>query len=143
MLEKERLVKIIETERAIVGLRDDGIYHVYYKPNTEITVELQAEMHEVFKEITSGKPGYFIFEAGEYVSVTSEARVNAVKTEDDSFTCATVVYVNSLAYKLIAEFYYKFNKPKQPYKVASDFNKGILWLLNLRKEVEEREIQLH
>ena len=137
MLEKERLLETIETEKAIVGLRDDGIYHVYYKANTEITVELQTEMHKVFEEITGGKPGYFIFQAGEYVSVTSEARVNAVKTEDNSYTCATVVYVNNLAYRLVAEFYYKFNKPKQPYKVASDFNKGIQWLLDLRKKMEK------
>lgn len=137
-MQKEKLVNTIETDKAIVGLREDGIYHVYYKPNTEITVELQAEMHKIFRELTGGKKGYFIFQAGEYVSVTSEARINAVKTEEDSYTCATVVYVNNLAYKLIAEFYYKFNKPKQPYKVSSDFNKGIQWLLDLRKEVEEK-----
>jgi len=104
MLQKEKLIKFIETDKAIVGLREDGIYHVYYKPNTEITVELQEEMHKIFGEITGEKNGYFIFQAGEYVSVTSEARINAIKSEENSYTFAKVVYVSNLAPKLIDNF---------------------------------------
>lgn len=99
-----------------------------------ITVNFQEKIYQVFHEITGGKKSPFIFEAAEYCTVTKEARVNAVATEDRTPTSATVVCVNNLAYRLIAEFYYKFNKPKQPYKVSADFEEGIQWLLNLKAE---------
>ena len=131
MKQIDQIVRQIETEEAIVALRKDGIVHVYYKRGTVINVELQTSIYKIFHEITGGVRTPFIFEAGEYCSVTKEARANAIATEDITPTSATVVYVHNLAYRMIAEFYYKFNKPKQPYKVCTTFEEGIEWLLSL------------
>jgi hypothetical protein len=135
MKEQDQLVKQLETGEAIVGLRKDGIVHVYYKAGTEITVTLQIKMLAIFNEITGGKRSLFIFQAAEYCTVNKEARENAVAMENSTPTKATVVYVTTLAHRIIAEFYYKFNKPSQPYKVVSDFSAGIKWLLEVDKQV--------
>jgi len=128
MHHKEELTRVIETGNYIVGLRADGIVHVYYKDNTEINVALQMELLEVFNELTGKKKSLFIFEAGHYCSVTKEARENAIIMEPLTPTLASVVFVQNIGYRLIAEFYYKVNKPIQPYKVVSKFEDGIKWL---------------
>jgi hypothetical protein len=138
MKEQERIVAKIENDFAIAGKRDDGIIHVYFKPHTEITVTVQEIMLVVYNELTGGRKMPFIFQAGEYCTINKEARENANKLEPLSPTKASVVYVNTLAHKLIAEFYYKFNKPVQPYKVVWEFSEGIRWLLEVDKEIDAR-----
>ena len=70
--------------------------------------------------------------AAENVNITKEARDNAVKIEDQSSLGASAVIVNNLAYKLIANFYMRFNKPKRPFKTFSNEKDAIEWLLTLK-----------
>jgi hypothetical protein len=142
MKEQEQLVRKIENDFAIVGLRNDGIVHVYFKPHTQLTVTVQEILLVVYNEITGGEKKPFIFQAAEYCTVSKEARENAGKIEHLSPAKCSVVYVTTLAHKLIAEFYYKFNKPQQPYKVVSEFPEGIRWLLEVNKEIDARNAQL-
>lgn len=137
MTQADQLIQKIELPESIIGLRKDGILHMYYKPHMEITPEYQLRQLAVMLEITKGKKHPAIYEAGEYVTVGSEAREHAIKIESETPTLCKVVFVKTLAHKIIAEFYYKFNKPKQPYKVFSDFNEGIKWLHETKKEIEE------
>ncbi|HTF02953.1 MAG TPA: hypothetical protein VK826_02975 [Bacteroidia bacterium] len=137
MKDPDQVDRQIETGEAIVAMRKDGIVHVYYKAGTEITVTLQIKMLAIFKEMTGGKKSPFIYQAAEYCTVNREARENALAIENSSPTKATVVYVTTLAHRIIAEFYYKVNKPQQPYKVVSDFQAGIKWLLEMDKEIDE------
>lgn len=127
----EEFVRQIEQDSVIIGLRYDGIVHVNFLPNTEITVELQTELLRLYNDITMGKKSYFIFEGGEFVSVTKAARENAVKIEDQSPTLASAIMVKNLGQKIIADFYYKVNRPKQPYKVFWNFDNAIEWLKSL------------
>jgi hypothetical protein len=138
MKEQDQIIRKIENDFAIVGLRKDGIVHVYFKPHTELTVTVQEVLLVIYNEICEGRKRPFIFQAGEYCTVTKEARDNTANLEPISPTKASVVYVNTLAHRLIAEFYYKFNKPLQPYKVVSEFQDGISWLLEVDKEIDER-----
>jgi hypothetical protein len=131
-------LKVIENEYSIVRLRHDGIIHVYYNPGTEITPEVQIVMLEVFMELTGGAKSLFIYEAGEGTTVTKEGREDAIRMESNTPSKATVVYVKNLAHKIIAEFYYKFNKPLQPYKVVTDFDEGIAWLKKVNSEINDR-----
>lgn len=131
MNEQDKFVKRIDHEQLIVALRQDGIVHVAFLPNTEITVELQSVMIDLYNQLTLGKKHYFIFEGGEFVSITREARENAIVMEDSTPTIASAIIVKNLGQKIIADFYYKVNRPKQPYKVFWSFEKGIEWLKSL------------
>ena len=135
MKQTDQLVHTIELAESIIGLRKDGIIHFYYKPHTEITMAYQDRQLEAILEIAGGKKRPAIYEAAEYVTVGREAREHAIELEKITPTLCIVVYVESLAHKIIAEFYYKFNKPKQPYRVFSDFDAGIEWLLQKAKEL--------
>lgn len=139
MHQQDQIAQKFETGEAIVAKRKDGIVHVYYKPHTEITVTIQEKLHIILVEITGGEKSPVIFEAAEYCTVNKEARAHAIEMESRSPTKATVVYVTTLAHRIIAEFYYKFNKPLQPYKVVSNFQEGIDWLHKVGKEMAETQ----
>jgi hypothetical protein len=125
-------MKRLENDQVIVTLRGDGIVHVSFLPNTEITVEFQQVLLNMYNEVTGGKKSLFIFDGGEFVSITKDARENAVAIEETTPTKASAIVVKNLAQKIIADFYYKVNRPKQPYKVFWQFDKAIEWLLAIR-----------
>lgn len=135
MLQQERIIKKVETAQYIIGVRDDGIIHVFYKEHAELDVKLQLEMLDVYIELCENKPYPFIFGAEEYITVTKEARDNALSLEDKSPLAVSAILVKNLAHKLIADFYLKFNKPRRPYKVFKNFEEGIDWLLKTFKDV--------
>jgi hypothetical protein len=125
------VIREIDHENLTVRLLNNQYVHVILKPHTEITVELQVEMVALYREVTNGKKMPFLFEGGEFVSITKEARENAIKMEDDTPTLASAILVKNLAQKIVADFYYKINKPKQPYKVFWSKEKAILWIEQL------------
>ncbi len=132
MVLSKHALEFINHEKVTVSKRSDLIIHVSFKPNTEITVEFQDELVAMYNQITGGKKSLFIFEGGEFVSITKEARENAITIEDNTPTRASAIVVRNLAQKIVADFYYKINKPKQPFKVFWSFEKGIIWLQSLK-----------
>ncbi len=128
MTESVEIVKEIDTPKIYLALRKDGIGYVYFKDHTELNIELQMELLKWYDELNDKNLLPFIIEAGEGVSITKEARDNAILIEDISAIKASAVVVNNLAYKMIANFYLNFNKPKRPYKVFSKREEAIAWL---------------
>lgn len=129
MKQSERIVKQVEDPEFIIGLRDDGLMHMYYKSGTVIDVNIQNRVRDAAFSLSGNKKMPCLFEAGEYVTLTKEARANAIDSEESFPACASAVIVQHLAYKMIADFYYKINKPKQPFKVFRNIEEAIEWLI--------------
>lgn len=128
MKQSERIIKKIEDPEFIIGLRDDGLMHMYYKSGSVIDVNIQNRVRDAAFSLSGNKKMPCLFEAGEYVTLTKEARANAIDSEDNFPALASAVIVQNLAYKMIADFYYKINKPKQPFKVFRNIEDAITWL---------------
>lgn len=128
MTESIEIVKEIDTPKVYLALRKDGIGYLFLKDNTELNIELQTELLKLYDELNNKKLTPFIFEAGEGVTITKEARDNATLIEDISALKASAVVVDNLAYRMIANFYMTFNKPKRPYKVFGKREDAIAWL---------------
>jgi hypothetical protein len=126
--EPDQLLTRVEMDEAIVGIRKDGIVHVFYKPGTIITVPLQQKMLRIFIELTNGEDKPFIWEGGMNVRVTKEARLYAAVMEKEAPCEATVVVVKNWYQRIIAEFYYRIHKPGMIYLVTKNFPNGIRWL---------------
>jgi len=126
-----RTISEIIIEEAVISLKSDGIIYVYINSNVEINLELQMRMYGLYHQITGGKLTPFLFKAGEAVSVTKEARDNALKIEETSPCKAMGVIANNIAYRLIANFYLKVNKPKRPYRIFSNEQEAVEWLKTL------------
>lgn len=96
--------KVGETSITTMKLRSDGIVHVHMKDNIVFDVTEQLEHLHACVEFVNGVNHPFMFTAGDYVSVTKEARENAKSLEAISPMYAIAIVVDNLAYKLIAEF---------------------------------------
>ncbi|NUM51861.1 MAG: hypothetical protein HUU48_12185 [Flavobacteriales bacterium] len=127
-------IKKIETDLFITSINKSGIGQMHFKDNITVDVEEQMEHLNVLKKITDNKPTPFVVTAGEGVTITKEARDNALVIEPLSPICATAVVVQNLAYRIIAEFYIKVQKPKQPYKVFTDKEKAFEWCKQFVKQ---------
>ncbi len=119
---------ITEIEEAVITERKDGIVHVHFKEGTEITVKLQGKLLDIYNDICGDEHKPFLFTASEYVTIGKEARDNSIIMEAMYPGSASAVIANSIAYRLIANFYLTVNKPKSAYRVFGDEGKAIEWL---------------
>ncbi len=122
------VVKEIDSIEVNIRLKTNNIVYVFIKDNCTIDVDLQTKLLESYDQITEGKLMPFIFFAGDNVTLTKEARDNAILIEHQSMVAATAVVITNLAYKIMANFYMQFNKPKRPYKIFSNELDAIDWL---------------
>lgn len=126
-----KIIRQIELTEATLSLREDGIVLVFYNDNTVIDIPVQLKMADAFNQIANGIPSLFIFTAGEGVTITKEARDNALKLEDSTPIKASAVVADNLAYRIIANFFLKVQKPKGKYRVVANLEDAIKWLKSL------------
>jgi len=124
----DQLLTTVEINDAIVGIRKDGIIHVYYKSGITLDVKLQNKLKLIFEELAKGEKKKYIYEAGKNVRITREARLNATSTEMQEMVLSAAVLAKSWYQRVVANFYYKLTSQGTVYKVVSSFNEGIEWL---------------
>jgi hypothetical protein len=78
-----------------------------------------------------------MFDAMDNVTITKEARENAIKLEEKSPSYASAAIANSLPYRLIANFYLKFNKPGIPFRLFRKEEEALEWLAEQKKNYLE------
>lgn len=107
---------------------NDDIIHVLYLDHAEITVETKKEMHQIYLKVAQEKKYPFLFSAAGSIWFTREAREFASQIEPLQPFLAVAMFAPTLGYRLMAEFYAKFNKPAIPYKVFKEKEEAIHWL---------------
>lgn len=127
LLNHDHYITQVDTEEIIVSLRKDGIIHVYIKPNIHIDIDVQKRMLAAYWKVTDVRRP-FVFEVGEFTSISKEARQNATKIEEDAPVAATAIVVTNLGHRIIADYYYKFNRPKRPIKIFKNSESAVEWL---------------
>ncbi len=128
MKQIDHLLTTVETHEAIVGIRKDGIIHVYYKSGITLDLKLQKKLQQIFDELSKGEKKKYIYEAGKNIRLTREARLHGLTEDSKSRVLSAVVVARSWYQKIIANFYYKLTSQGTVYKVVNDFNEGIEWL---------------
>jgi hypothetical protein len=118
---------VIETSVSIITLHENGVGQMHFKDGIILDIPGQLEHLDALNKLTDRQKTPFVVTAGKHVNITPEARDNAIVIEDISPVCATAVIVQNLAYRLIADFYLKINKPKTPYKVFTDKETAFEW----------------
>jgi hypothetical protein len=126
------IVKEIDSKEANIALKSNGIVYVLFKDHCVLDVDLQFRLLDSYNEITQAKLTPFIFLAAENVTITKEARDNATSLESISPLGASAAIVTNLAYKLIANFYMRLNKPKRPFKTFSSEEDAVDWLKSIK-----------
>lgn len=126
---KSIVIRSIRLDEALIELIDDDYVQVVFLDDCVLDLDLQHRLLENYIIICEGKKYPFLFAAMENVTITKEARDNAVNLEAKSPATKTAVIAHTLPYRMIANFYLKFNKPKNPYKVFSKKDEAVKWLL--------------
>jgi hypothetical protein len=117
----------IQTSTSVISLGSDRILRVIFKTNAVITPKTLKADHKIYTRLANGGKHPFLFDAGHNAVYTSEARDFAHKLSSESMTAVAVI-VRNLAHRLIAEFYYRINKPTVPYKVFGSIEDAVDWL---------------
>ncbi len=120
--------KIVELEEVTIRSRIDGIIQVTFKEGIELNVDLQERMMVVYLQLCGNSKRPFLFNAFNDIDITREARDHSAVLEKIYPGSATAVIADTVAYKLIANFYLKFNKPRTPYKVFNNIVSAEVWL---------------
>ncbi|MES2837078.1 MAG: hypothetical protein V4667_06125 [Bacteroidota bacterium] len=128
MVEQLAILKQIDLPEALIALRNDDIIEVIFKDDVVLDIALQNKLLKSYLEICDNKQMCFIFKAMDNVTITKEARDNATNLEDASPLKASALITDSLAYKLIGQFYLKVNKPKRPFNIFKTELDAIEWL---------------
>jgi hypothetical protein len=130
---------VIELPEAVIRERHDGIIQVTFKEGITLDLDLQIRLHEKYSEICKGKRLPFLYNAMDHVTVTKEAKEYAIKIEDTTPVKASAILVNNLAYKLIAEFYQRINKPRKPYKIFRKQEDAVQWLKQFLTDLPHKD----
>lgn len=120
----------MENDSVEVTLRDDGIVHVRFMNNAVVDIKLQEKLHVMYESLCGKKKHPFLFSAVKNVAVTKEARKNAQKLEAVSPISKTAILAQNTLQRMIAQFYYRFNRPQLPFRIFKKEEEAVKWLLS-------------
>jgi hypothetical protein len=135
------IVRTIRLSFAEISVDNSGIIRVNYFSGAIVDVPQKKELFKAYNEITKEQKSLFIFRAQSHVNFTKEAKEYSIRIEPLQPFMAIAVVADNLAYQLLADFYFKFYKPKVAYKVVKSEDRAVEWLLEYRKNFKEGEIQ--
>ena len=121
-------MKTVELKNSIVSLAEDGIMHIHIKGGSEIELEDAVLIVEALGKLGGGKKYPVFIDCGEFSSVDKEARVFSTSPESNIYTLADAIAYDTLAHKLIGNFYIKYNKPSVPTQIFPSKEEAIKWL---------------
>ncbi len=122
-------VELILLPNMNILLDKQGIVRVTYLGGSVIDLEDKQQEKEAVWKITKGVKHPFLFSFESMVTVTKEAKEYSIAVEMEQPFLAIAILVDNFAYRLLADFYFRFYKPKVNYKVFKDEIKAVEWLL--------------
>ncbi len=120
--------KKINTLKFEVTLLDDGIVENYIKSGNVIEMEDLEELKKISAELAGHKPYVILVTSGELASFSKEARELSASKTFITNAKAKAIIVDSIAKKIIGNFYLKVNKPYLQTKLFSEREKALQWL---------------
>lgn len=111
-----------------IQLGDDGVLIMYCDDDVVYEESQIREIVDATGILTGGKKYPQITIAGKYTSITREARDFIATDESVKYNSAEAYIIQSLAQRILANFYLKFSVPKVPTKVFTDRGKAEEWI---------------
>jgi len=121
----------IELDRSVLTRYSPNILHVKYKPGEdELDVAFAKKQVESVKKICQGAPHHIIVDFTDtHISFSPDARAYFAENEDhNELRLSQSIIINSLAHKLVANFYMRFNKPKSPTVIVNNLEQALSWI---------------
>jgi hypothetical protein len=104
---------------------------VTFLENSQVTLKDQQELAAIYIDLTDNTPMPFLYDAEHGVDITKEAREYGARMAGLLPVSSIAIIVRSVAYKLLADFYFKFHKPQMPYKVFKSEEAAMEWMISI------------
>lgn len=109
-----------------------GIVEIYMHPTTfEVNKEQLMLLTDALGEIAGTTKMPIYIQAADFMGLSKEAGVYSALPESNRFTKASAVLIESLAAKLLLNFYLQINKPPVPTKGFNTKEAAFKWLLSI------------
>lgn len=120
-------LKCFENEAMYACLRSDGIVHMFIKDHTHITQKIQNQLLDAYDQLTQVPRG-FIFEAGEFVSISNQSRPDRDQLKPHTPIRAVAIIVKDLGQRILVDYYLRTSAPQNPYKLVRNMDEAVKWL---------------
>lgn len=124
------IIKSVSTKIADNLLRDDGIVVVRLREGAEVDVDGLKENFGVTFQMTEGRKSPVLIDSRTLFTTTLEARTYSA-AHAKNFRVAQAILIDSLAMRIMANFYVNFNKPGVPTKLFTSFDEAVKWLMSV------------
>lgn len=124
-----RTLNVIEVGPFNIHLRDDGILLVLLKEDyTDISLAIIRSLTEHVGKIGNGKKMKVIIDIKSFNTISDEAKKYSATPAGQIYTSANAIVIHSLASRLGANFFIRFNKPATPTRVFNTIEEAAQWL---------------
>ncbi len=121
-------IDFLDYDKFSFTLRKDGIVHYKMKANCLILLSDIMKHYNIFKEKYAGRVFLNLYEFEENSEIDDEVRKWAADPSGNNFTIADAFVIQSMAQKMIGNFYLTFHKPVKPTKLFTNVEDALKWL---------------
>lgn len=115
----------------IYRLYEGRIFHAIVKEGEKVTMEMTIKGYEFLDKHGSGR-FFNIYEFKSFADVEPDVRNWAAKGTEQPYTFVDAIVIANSAQKILADFYVRFNKPKNPTKVFRNSKQALDWINKIK-----------
>ena len=120
--------EVINTRTAKISFISDEILRVDVLQDTEVEEEDARENYLACKKLAGEKKIAILIDSRVRTTATKEARDFSSSPLVSNTVIARAILTNSMAVKLLGNFYIRFHKPISPTQLFSEEKEAIQWL---------------
>jgi hypothetical protein len=109
-------------------LLSNGLIYLKFKHDQTINVQDRIDLAQAIEDLAAGQKRKVLIQTGERSSITPEARKLDINKRVESYVIKEALIITTLSVRISATFYYKFRKPKFPFKVFAKYDEALEWL---------------
>lgn len=118
-----------QTDQIIIKYREDGIIHLHYKDGI-LNLSDSTIIFKLIRENCPWEVSPILASGNTFSALDKESRVFWGSPEVTKHCSAIAMITNTLAMKLLANFYIKMSKPSVPTTFLSSEEECVRWLKN-------------
>lgn len=130
--DKIKTIKTIEENGFTVFYQSDDITKVIFDDHLEGTIHTAKKLLDIYKTLSPDKKVLLMVVYGNNNSFTPETREFVASKHVSETVKAEALIINNLAFRIIANFYFKVNKPTRPSKAFKNEEDARNWLYEFK-----------
>lgn len=127
-------IEIVELKKTVFTFLGDGLIHVRFRDGEVIGIEDYQEGILLLESREQGKRYAFIYDAGMDTLITDELREMITGPGSNRYTLAEAIIVDSLAQRILGNFYMRFNSKHRATRMFSNAQAAETWLRKMMQD---------